>query len=364
MNRRTRALLSPLLLPLAWCGSAAAEPYLAVREGLKCAACHVNPSGGGLRTAYGDVYAQTRLAAHAADFSKTEAWTGALNHLFSVGGDWRGAATYTDIPHQDAQSALETQELRAYATAALVPNRLLVYVDQRFAPGGSSNLEAYARLSTSDGRYLLKAGQMYLPYGLRLEDDNAFIRQVSGINFNTPDSAVELGYEGGAWSAQVAVSNGTAGGPERDPGKQLSVHAVYVQPAWRLGSSVNINDAEAGSRRMHNLYVGLRTGPLAWLAEADYIADDSFADGSRGLRAGLLETNWLVCQGHNLKLTTEYFDPDDDVNEDQQMRHSVVWEHTPIPFLQSRLGLRVYDGIPQNDLQNRRLLFWELHAFF
>ncbi|MGQ0834122.1 MAG: hypothetical protein ACT4O5_04225, partial [Gammaproteobacteria bacterium] len=55
-----------------------------------------------------------------------------------------------------------------------------------------------------------------------------------------------------------------------------------------------------------------------------------------------------------LKLTFEYFDPDDDdVDEDQQNRFSLIYELAPIEFLQLRAGARVYDGIPQNALQNR-----------
>ena len=47
----------------------------------------------------------------------------------------------------------------------------------------------------------------------------------------------------------------------------------------------------------------------------------------------------------------------------QQVRASLVYEYTPIPFVQLRAGVRQYDGIPQNDLQNRRLLFLEIHGF-
>ena len=80
--------------------------------------------------------------------------------------------------------------------------------------------------------------------------------------------------------------------------------------------------------------------------------------------AGLIEGNWRIRKGHNLKLTGELYDPDTAVDNDQQARFSTVYEYMPIQFLQMRGGLRYYDGIPQNDLQNRRVYFVEIHGFY
>lgn len=364
MNIARVACAAVALAVAGWSSGADAEPYLAAREGLKCMQCHVNPTGGGMRTAFGSVYAQTQLAAEPLDNAALAQWLGASRNLLALGGDLRTAATFTSVPDQDGANAFETQEMRLYAAVNVVPDRMLLYVDQRIAPGNGYSREAYGRLGFGDGRYYLKAGQFYLPYGLRLQDDSAFVRQVPGINYSTPDNGVEFGYEGDSSSTQFAISNGTAGAAENDPGKQFSLRTEHVRQLWRLGASANFNDSSAGTRRLGNVFATLRTGALAWLAEADYVVDDGFPTGQRRLWAGLLETNWAFRRGHNAKLSGEYFDPDTRVDGDAQNRYSLVWEYTPLPILQLRSGLRLYDGIPQSDLQNRRTAFVELHGFF
>jgi hypothetical protein len=94
------------------------------------------------------------------------------------------------------------------------------------------------------------------------------------------------------------------------------------------------------------------------------ITDDLPGGGSRDSVAGLLEGNWLFAGGNNLKISYDYFDPDNEANDDQQVRWSIVWEYTPIQFLQSRFGARLYDGVPQVDSQNRSEYFAEIHGFF
>jgi len=344
-------------------GALRAEPYFAVREGLKCMSCHFSETGGGMRNAFGAAWAQTALPRKTIEAPPGELWTGSINRFISVGANLRARATYTDVPNAAGQSAFETEEMRVYAAAHVLPGRIDLYVDQRIAPGGSVNLESYVRYTSGDQRWRVKAGQFYPPYGLRLEDDSAFIRQVTGVNFNTPDRGVELGYESGRASAQLAVTNGAPAGAETDEGKQLTTRFVYVQPAWRAGLSYNWNHTDAGDRRLHGVFAGLRTGPLVWLAEADYIDDETLGDG-REQWVGLLEADWLITRGINLKATAEFFEPDADVDEDEQNRYSIVLEHFPAPFLQLRAGARLYDGIPQNDLQNRRIYFLSAHGYF
>jgi hypothetical protein len=145
-----------------------------------------------------------------------------------------------------------------------------------------------------------------------------------------------------------------------------------VQSIWRVGASFNLNDSQDGAtaggidigkRQMQGVFAGLRTGPIAWLAEADYIIDDTLVP-NRKQKIGLLEANWRVRQGHNLKLTGEYFDPDTKLDNDYRDRWSIVYEYTPIQFAQFRAGFRNYDGIPQNDAQNQRLVFVQVNGYF
>lgn len=340
-----------------------AEPYLAVREGFQCAQCHVNPTGGGLRSPAGTIYGQTQLPARQLRPADS-LWTGAIGSMLQLGGDLRGGAGFTDAPELDSSWAFDLNEFRLYADVSLLPQRLEVYVDERLAPGGASNLQAFLKYTTADGEWYAKAGQLLLPYGWRLEDDGAFIRQITGNNFNTPDRGVEVGWQRSRWSAQLSLSNGTAGGVETDNGKQINGRLEYVRDNWRAGASGSHNDSDAGDRSLAGLFCGLRTGPVSWLGEADYIVDEGTPTGRREEWVGFVEANWLMRKGQNLKVTAEFFDPDLEVDEDEQNRFSLVWEYTPMEFIQLRAGARSYDGIPQNSLQNRTEAFLELHGYF
>lgn len=355
-------LLLALLLLMGLPKSSRAEPYLAMQTGLKCVACHVNPTGGALRNATGLAFAKGAIPANQLPEMMSN-WNGGIGEYLRIGGDLRTSLQRSQVPDQPTQKAAGLDQLRVYGDVQLIPDRLGVYVDDTLAPGNAQVQEAYVRASLPGMAWYAKAGQFYLPFGWRLQDNTAFVRTTSGISMTTPDKGVELGMEQGDWSVQVDLTNGV-GNAGTGQGHQLTTQAIWVQPWGRVGAAATSISSPVGNRQVAGLFGGLRTGPLVWLAEADLVSDASFPEGRRRMLASLLEVDWLVRTGHNLKLTGETYDPDRRVAHDNQARYSLVYEYTPMPFLQVRAGYRHYLGIPQNNLQNRQLEFLELHGYF
>lgn len=339
-----------------------AEPYLAVSKGMHCSSCHSHPGGGGKRTVYGNAYAQTELAAMRYGGDDTPLWSGEINRWLAVGANLRGGYDFVRTPGTDDTSEFDVNRATVYLEANLIPGRLSVYVDQQVAPSASINREAYVRISA--GKWFLVGGQFFLPYGLRLQDDTSFVRLATGTTFDNPDRGLQFGFESGAWSTIASVTNGSGGGRDTDTGKQISVLTSYVRNRWRAGVSASFNDADAGDREMLGLFGGLRTGPIAWVAEIGRVSDDLATGITQDALAGTVEANLMYRQGHNLKIAYDYLDPDDDVSEDHEIRYSLVWEYSPMQFLQGRFGVRIYDGPPQRPSANREAFFAELHGFF
>ncbi|HWF98619.1 MAG TPA: hypothetical protein VN691_05460 [Steroidobacteraceae bacterium] len=362
MNSAGKYFAGLLTLALLFGSRAYAEPYLAVRYGLKCQSCHVNPTGGGLRKDFGDVFAQTELPAHPirGDWGL---WTGEVTKFLRVGGDIRYNFTATATPGSNTVEQLGLQQARVYLEGQVIPDRLILYIDEQVAPGNALNREAYGIYWSASHEWYVKAGQMYLPFGFRLEDQTAFVYEVNSFNMLEPDDAVEFGWLKGHWDAQLDVSNGTFATPSPH-GKEYGLQLSYVESAWRFGIAANDDGAVQFKRRVYGLFGGTRTGPVTWLAEVDMVQNEYSPLTGVTQAAALLEGDWLIAPGNNLKVTFEPFDPDRDVHGTGRSRWSLVYELTPVQFLQIRAGLRDYNGPRDIAAENQRLWFIQLHGFF
>ena len=221
------------------------------------------------------------------------------------------------------------------------------------------NREAWIRYA-KEGFYI-KAGRMFVPFGWRLEDNTAFVRQLSGINMLQGDDGIELGWERGSLQTQLAVTNGAGGGSERDDGKQFSGRFMTVNRGWQLGVSVLDNNTDTVDRQAYGIFAGARTGPVAWLFEYDRIEDQAPGTADTELDVALLEANWQPARGHNVKATIESIDFDGSVEE--QQRFSLLYELTPLPFVQLRFGVRERTSDDPNPFFDSSEAFVELHGF-
>ena len=345
-----------LMMLLFSCSIGIAEPYLAAKTGLKCMSCHVSPTGGGMRTEFGLAFGQTLSS----DSSESSILTSQINSYLRLGGDFRASTQVIETPQQQSQFSTQTDRVSLYLHAEMSP-QLDFYIDQQLAPN-SLNRTAWVKYQSEDKSRYIRAGKFFLPYGLRLEDDSAFIRQVSGISFFTADNGVELGFDRDKWSMQLALSNGTAGATDNNREKQISFRAAYIKPIWRLGTSLNSNNGPLVKREMFNLFAMLNLFDSQWLIEMDRITDSGGISVTQ--HVFLLELNKEIIKGHNLKLTWEAHDPDADTDGELRKRSSLVWEYFPLRQLQLRSGIRIGDADPLNPQDNRDELFVSLHTWF
>mgnify|MGYP000235545891 CR=1 FL=1 len=340
-----------------------AEPYLAYKNNFACSNCHVNPDGGSLRNQAGQAYGQSVLAAKSSQLD-TSSFLRVADYL-QLGGDMRFNANFEQNDTDQETQSFEIHSAQIYAAVSLPGEKLSLILDQTVAPGVSINREAYLLYKMGDDQYL-KMGKMFLPFGIRLEDDSAFVRQVTGTNFDNSDNGIAYGKSFGRTELDIFVTNGTSQVSNDDEHFLYGARVEHRFDDFRLGAGLIYNDKDAETI-IYNAYAATSLGRFTFLAEADWIELNSMSAGGtieQAQLAALFEVNYQWQRGLNLKATTEYFDPDQDTDEDQQTRHSVVMEYTPISHLQFRLGFRQQDDIPQQPENNKEIMFLQTHLYF
>lgn len=375
-----RVNLLPLVaVVVAWCllGEIAAEPYIAYREGYKCSVCHVNKTGGGKRNAYGALYTQTELtplleslADGSMDFETD------LNPGISIGVDFMVthqtqfsveealvSSQLDTVYKQDSANSFDVESGSLYIEALLVPGRMSFYLDETVAPSGASNREAFVLFEGLPASGYLKAGRMLLPYGIRLWDDESFIRQVTGFNYDNQDMGFEVGFEPRQVALSVAISNGTQGGKDNNEGKQISaVGSVFLPANVMLGGSFARNKSRGVERLAMGPYASARLGPVTVMGEADWLKDSNGADNDQFI--GFASLEYWHRQAINFRLAYDYLDPFDAIEEDERSRLTIGVEAFLTPQLTASATYKLKESIPQDLQGNADAFRLAAHAFF
>ncbi|MFQ5665722.1 MAG: hypothetical protein ACE5I7_04750 [Candidatus Binatia bacterium] len=373
---------------------ALAEPYIAVREGLRCSACHTNMNGGGKRTDLVNTHARDLLhyPSLLGKFSNPPAFlTGEINRFLAFGADLRTSETATfqelgkngrvsnDKVFRDRleKNDLDVTEAVVYGEVRLIPEYLTFYIDQRFQPQ-TDNREAFGLLrGILPWNGYIKAGRMFLPYGLQLQDDGAFIRGGTngsvntGFSFNQQQSGVEIGLEPGPLTLVAAVTNGPSG--DRDVQVTATAYTMFTElPVVRnllLGGSFSRVGPPGSETVLFGFFAGSNIERLTFLGEVDFRQDRTPVTNGRNVGRFIAygEGDYLFFDWLNFKVAVDFSDDDGSLSslaDDSENRVSFGFEPFLNRFLQPRLFYRISNGVRSNPTHNQNVLMAEMHLFF
>jgi hypothetical protein len=341
-----------ILLTLAVCvvpRSARSEPHLSGRTGLRCSRCHVSPTGGGKRSSYGALYAHAALTMSGArptwhsdsHASSDERWseivpvTGEATSWLALGMDLRVANTTTFS--EENENSFDATQGTLYLELRPWPDRIVLYIDEQLAAAGARNREAWALIHGPWSTYL-RGGWLLPPFGLRVLDDDAYTRRVTGANFANSDMGLELGLDLGPLQAAVALTNGSFSGGDPDELKALWALVELNLSGGRFGFSGATNPTEEGCRSMGGAHGGLLWGRIFLQGEVDLIAE-RLADRPRWSYqlAALGQVDLLLTKGVGLQAGYDFHDGDLELRRDRRQRFCVGLDLFPLRMTEIKL---------------------------
>lgn len=326
-----------MIATLAVLSVASATPRFAIRSGAACDLCHVNPTGAGMRNAYGrDVYARMELPL------KLPAKPGLVpgyypdsEHSVAVGGDLRAAFLAFDsdfVVDPATQEPFKLPELLSFMLmqadvygAASVHEHVALYLDYGVA---STSFEAFGLVHSGPAGSWVKAGAFVPPYGMRIPNHRVFVREEGlGLDPNLREAGVEVGAAPGPVTLTLAAFNGGGGAAGMNPDLKLGFSGIadvllVAKPVHvRLGVSgwhepggridpVTEEDTTRLDQRA-GVYAAASAGPVAVLAEWDQRRSEDPANGiDQRLVAAYHELSVQVRKGLELQALHELMDPD------------------------------------------------------
>jgi len=365
-----------ILFLLALAGNVLATPRYAAKYKQSCNLCHVNPSGGGMRTLYGAQFFSKMDVPWTPeeDFESLDDYNPKLSDNFQYGGDFRSIYWATDNWFYEAKY---DQKINSFLTMqadlyfAITPaDKLLIYIEK----GIGSAFEAYVLMRGLTETGVLKVGRFVPSYGWRFADHKSYVREFLGFTpYNTrrvqisEDSGVEFGFYPMEWEFSTSITNGSAvlagaGGIDViNEGKAITVRLLkrfsLGEMNLTLGSSYRY--AEFGRNPPFSRYAGgfwgLNFLQFTLVGETDWVIKEN--PETKSLETQLVTTqvlNYQIRSGLNLFAGYDFWDPDIDKKiEDSIATRYKLGLHffpssyfglSPVIYLHDEFGLKFQTG--------------------
>lgn len=285
-----------------------AMPRYSARYQKSCDLCHVNPTGGGLRT----MYATQRLVPDEIAWSKGDStWKmpePMIGKQLLIGTDFREMHVGSDQVGQRLNWFLMQADL--YFAFQFEP-RVTLYYDR-----GQSNSYELFGLGYLTPELYVKAGRFVPSYGWKFDDHTMYVR--SELGFMPPansDVGIEAGWLPGALDVQVDLVNGSRGSiSDTDPKQAEALNAVWRWHAGPVGAALGASGyhhpTNGHDEDMAGPYGYLSYRRLTWIGEGDVVRNKDKGGPEVQAVAASNEVSYALTQGFDLMGTYDFFDPD------------------------------------------------------
>lgn len=318
---------------------AAAYPWMVKHDYQSCAVCHVDPSGAGQLTPYGraqsDVLLRWKLKQPTAEEAQEPSpttrflWFIDLPEVVNLSGNFRGGALIpiggTVRPLVMATDLYGTVKVDRYVFHASTGVGLRNVGPAAILPacGGDRpcnaqwiSREYWAGATFSDEAVMVRAGRMFLPFGLRNNEHTSYVRDVTNTDMNLDSQhGVSVSYNGEKLRGEVMGLLGNyAISPDAYRERGYSLFAEYALASkLYVGLSSLITTARADAltqlamvRHAHGITARFSpTERLALLGEANFLAWQQPTLIDRLGFAALIQGDYELMQGLHLVATIE-----------------------------------------------------------
>jgi hypothetical protein len=320
-----------------------AYPWLIKNGHAGCVQCHMDPSGAGLLTAYGREQGDEELTmqygrAPGTELPKAGLLWGKVEtpDWLLLGAGFRAAFLDTGVSgapqgppgspaagwsgsvilmQADLRGGLRLGHLRASATLGVVNDKSLASV-----AGNVVSREHWLGWAFDGDTFLLRAGRITLPFGIRSIEHTLWVRQYTQTDINdTQEHGVAFAYSGHALRGELmGILGNYQISPDsiRQRGYSATIEAVPLVSLAVGASSLVTHVAEDIRLRVenvhqaHGLFVrAVPAAPLVLFAEGDLVLDAPKGIASTKGFASMLQGDLEPLQGLHLILTGETWSP-------------------------------------------------------
>ncbi len=299
-----------------------AEPYLAAREAKSCLACHVSPSGAGVRNLEGREFSRAMaFPKNEADLQLDQPRLKVGEIPVFIGADVRASW----LVAKNAQ-IFDQPQTAIYFHAAPTEELDVVLSADFF-----STKEAYGLLKWGEA-FALKAGRFTLPFGLLMGDPRSLLAQGSGFGTHVQDVGAEFNLHGRLDTSQYflrgALTNGSGVG-SRIRALTMQMGAQYE--AYAVGLSGHLHKGDTGDRWRYGTFGWWRALPFVFLFELDS-GREPVTDAALLLLHGTAE--WNVVSGVQAGFSYEWWDADTRVTGDDRQRVAAKLRFFPLSYVE------------------------------